>query len=271
MIRAMLILLLVLWQGSDAVAQTAVERTIDEVGTLLESGDNTGAIDKLQSLEPQTRGADKARVTNALGYTLFSAGQEDAAAETLQQARALAEDAGDRETQIKASNNLGLLEFTRGNLSAARESFAKAAALDSGLAKEYLQIIERQERAEKAAALVNAGIEARLKGDFETAVRKYTEALALDPENPRILDFRGYARLRLNDIEGAREDLRRAVELRPNAVLARLNLLKVACAAEDGAPLPAELAPRSPGETEIYAGDGELRRLCGRRLADLVN
>lgn len=251
------------------LAQSDVDMTIREVGRLLQTDRNDEAVDRLQALAADVTGAEQAKVGNALGYTLYSAGRLDEASKTLEEARDVARAEGDRATLIKTLNNLGLVEFARENLGAARESFEEAAALGSDYAREYLDIIDRQERAPAVGELTNAGVSAFYKGDHDAALESYSAALEIDPNNSRVLNLRGYVLLRQGDIDAAERDLARAVELDPTALIPRLNLLKVRCAAGSEA-LPPDLAPRNEDEAETYAGDGELARLCGDRLGQLM-
>lgn len=253
------------------LAQTDIQRTIQGVGDLLQQGESKAAIEQLHSLGESAEGVDRARVSNALGYTLFSAGKEQEALVELEAARALAERENDHETLVKATNNLGLVHFTLGDLSAAREAFNESAAMGSGFARDYLGLIDRQEQSVAARALIDEGVRAvRYEQDFATAEKKYTEALEIDPENAEALDFRGYARFRLGDLDAAAADLERALSLQPERPLTKLNRLKVYCAREPRRPIPSDLGPATDEEASIFSKDGELFRVCGERLDRLL-
>lgn len=257
--------------AAPAAAQSPVRDTIEQVPAFIEKGDYQGAIENLKLVEPEAEGAAKATVRNALGYTQFLSGDYDQAARNLASAKDLAEAAGDEQTRIKALNNRGVLEFTRGDLEAAAAAFEEATASGSEFARNYLGQIDLQRQAEAARALIDAGVRARMTDDFATAVASYDQALALDPNNVQALDYRGYALFRLGDLDRAEQDFVRALELQPDAVIPKLNLLKVRCS--DPASSAAELlalAPQTERERELYRRETELRRVCGKRLDPLL-
>jgi len=64
-------------------------------------------------------------------------------------------------------------------------------------------------------------------GDIPKAIGLLDKALALDPEHERALIFRGIAREKLDDMEGALQDWNRATELNPNSRLATENIERV--------------------------------------------
>jgi len=64
-------------------------------------------------------------------------------------------------------------------------------------------------------------------GDIPKAIALLDKALELDPEHERALIFRGIAREKLDDMEGALRDWNRATELNPNSRLAMDNIERV--------------------------------------------
>lgn len=253
-----------------ATGQEAVNKALRELPPLVKKGNYGAAVEKLQRVEPQAEAAGKAQVQNALGYTLFLSGDYDRAVETLNSARDLAVETGDETTRIKALNNLGALEFTRGDLDAAEEAFRQAAAGGSSFAENYLDQIAAQRRTDRLNGLIDQGVRARLADDFKGAVTAYDQALEIDPQNARALNYRGYARFRLGDLAGAEQDFTHALEREPNAVLPRLNLLKVRCRTGSGDAALRKMAPRDERERSLYRSDGELRKVCGNRLPALL-
>ena len=242
---------------------------VKDAGRLIQQGKAAEAVPNLRSFAATAPVEDAARSANAIGFALYSSGDLDGAVRTLEAAIRLARAQSDDETLVKATNNLGVALFTRGDYPRAREVFNDAAGLGSDLAAEYLALLDTQINAQAVGDLTEKGVSAFFAKDLDAAMGFYDQALALDPDNSRVLNLRGYLHLRLKEIAAARTDLERAVALDPEGVIPRINLLKVTCAEDAAAPLPPDLAPRTTDERETYNSDGELRRLCGDRLAAL--
>lgn len=68
------------------------------------------------------------------------------------------------------------------------------------------------------------GLALQRSGQYGAALAAYERALALDPEDPSLLNNIGAVRRSLGDLEGAREALRRAIELDPRYAPAWSNL-----------------------------------------------
>ncbi len=244
---------------------------VKNAGRLIQEGKAAEAVPSLRSYAAMAPAEDAARNANAIGFALFSAGDLDGAIRTLEAAVRLAREQSDGETLVKATNNLGVALFTRGDYGRAREVFTEAAGLGSQLAIDYLGLLDTQMSAQEVGDLTEKGVAAFFAKDLDGAMGFYDQALALDPDNSRVLNLRGYLHLRRQEIGPARTDLERAVALDAEGVIPRINLLKVACAEDPAAPPPAGLAPRTPDEADTYRGDGELARLCGDRLTALLN
>jgi Flp pilus assembly protein TadD len=59
----------------------------------------------------------------------------------------------------------------------------------------------------------NRGTAQHARGDLQAALADYTQALTIDPTDPRYPNNRGLVRRALGDLAGAREDFRRALEV----------------------------------------------------------
>src|SRR5689334_2715358 len=66
-------------------------------------------------------------------------------------------------------------------------------------------------------ALIKEAQEASSRGDAEGAEKLYSEALALDAKNVRVLVERARVRRRRGNLQGALEDCNRVIEIRPKA------------------------------------------------------
>jgi len=76
----------------------------------------------------------------------------------------------------------------------------------------------------EAVVIFNKGQDAHEKGDLQTALKFYDEAIKLAPEFPEIEFQRGNALLALNKSEEAEKAFRRAIELREDWTLPMANL-----------------------------------------------
>ncbi|MFM8365480.1 MAG: tetratricopeptide repeat protein [Verrucomicrobiota bacterium] len=104
--------------------------------------------------------------------------------------------------------NLGMAEFQSGNNAKARELLEKAVRL----------------RLETAPAWLTLGIIHMDADRFPEALAALSQAALLDPENPRVHNFLGVVIGRHGWIDGAQQELRRAVELDPAYADAHYNL-----------------------------------------------
>jgi tetratricopeptide (TPR) repeat protein len=104
--------------------------------------------------------------------------------------------------------NLGMAEFQSGDNVKARELLEKAVRL----------------RLETAPAWLTLGIIHMDADRFPEALAALSQATLLDPENPRARNFLGVVIGRQGWIDGAQQELRRAVELDPAYADAHYNL-----------------------------------------------
>ena len=104
--------------------------------------------------------------------------------------------------------NLGVVEFSSGNIGKAEELLKKAVAM----------------RMENPAAWLTLGIIYMDKEQFDAALAALAQAVLQDPRNPRARNYLGVVIGRKGWIDGAQSELRRAVELDPSYSDAHYNL-----------------------------------------------
>jgi Flp pilus assembly protein TadD len=104
--------------------------------------------------------------------------------------------------------NLGLVEFSSGDSAKAEKLLKQAVAL----------------RIETAPAWLTLGMIYMDQNRFPEALAALSQATLLDPQNPRARNFLGVVIGREGWIDGAQQELRRAVELDPSYADAHYNL-----------------------------------------------
>lgn len=259
--------------ASASVAQQAVQKRLDEARTLVGKQDYDAAIERLRQTRDAADESDKARVDNALGWTLFTSGDAKGAQQQLEQAQRQVAPSSDADLKTRIANNLGVVLFSQGELEQARAQFEGPAAGGSALAIRYLGLIDEQLQANRVNELISEGIYARRALKFEAAAEAYTKALALAPRNPRALEYRGYANYRLGRLDAALPDLERSREIDPANVNTVINLMKVRCKARDIAGARTVVADARDLLIEnraVVQSDRELREVCGADLAKLL-
>ena len=253
--------------------QQPMKQRLDEARSLVGKQDYETAITRLREARDAAGDADRARVDNALGWTLFTAGDAKGAQQQLEQAQRQAEPSADADLKIRIANNLGVVLFSQGELEKARAQFEGPASHGSDLAIRYLGLIDQQVQANRVNELISEGIYARRALQFEAAVAAYSKALELAPRNPRALEYRGYANFRLGRPDAALPDLQRSRELDPANVNTVINLLKVHCKARDRAAaekVAADARDLLIENRAVVQSDRELREVCGADLAKLL-
>ena len=112
---------------------------------------------------------------------------------------------------------LALEDIRRGNFKSARTNLKLAIQLDPLGGKKYQKELERLEQLEKqnqAEVLFQQGLSAQESGDYQLAYRKYSEALKIAPENPKILFRSAEIMVKyLNSFERARGIILKLLEI----------------------------------------------------------
>lgn len=115
------------------------------------------------------------------------------------------------------------------------------------------------------AVIFNEAQDAHERGDLETAVKRYREALEVFPDFPEARLQLGTALRQAGDLEGAEVELRKALELRENWALPMVSLASLLGAqekwdaAEEFARAAVDAEPDSPAGL-VALGDLQLRR-----------
>ena len=103
--------------------------------------------------------------------------------------------------------NRGAIKFNRGDFDGAQQDFEQAIQVEPLLGESY----------------INRGASLQRMGLYAEAVAEIDHGLSLNPENPARAYFnRGVARQGLNDLTGAYLDFRKAQELAPDWVDAKI-------------------------------------------------
>lgn len=117
----------------------------------------------------------------------------------------------------------------------------------------------------EAVAFVTQGINLYHQGSYSQAVIAYNEALRLDPQNPYIVNLKGYSLFKANRLEEAVKILEYSVEIDPSYAWGFFDLARVLCANKefDKAREAAMKAVKlRPDLRRIMLSDGEFTRLC---------
>jgi tetratricopeptide (TPR) repeat protein len=135
---------------------------------------------------------------------------------------------GLREDFAWSYHNLGLIYTKRGNYALAEENLREALRRAPDLPEAH----------------ANLGVALFLMGRFADARDALDQAIALGDQTADVLSNRAAAREALGDRQGAREDLRRALEIDPGCKAARENLQRLE-------------GPRQPPATQPASGRSE--------------
>ncbi len=241
-----------------------------KAGQAFKEQDAKQALGVLIKAAPLANSAiEKIKVNNAMGWTYFSEGDNEKAREHLQQALQLAIKNDNARLAEKASNNLGIVEYTAGNLDAAEEYFLNKWAKNSETSANYLKLIEEQRTLETVNKLIAEGVVFVLDSKYQDAIMAYDKALQIDPKNIRALEYKGYAQYRLKNYDDAIVSLKQAQAINPNDLNVLINLLKSYCSSDKKM-----LAKQFIEDNKTFLAtkitllnnDGELQKACGSEL-----
>lgn len=129
--------------------------------------------------------------------------------------------------------------------------------------------LSQEKRAEKAdlssSPEMERGIALARKGDFKKAEEAFEQAVALHPDNPRVLTALGQVQEQLGELPESTETFRKVIELDPNSPEAHENL---GIALADRSDLAAALKESSIA-TRLAPSSANAHFLRGRILSDL--
>ena len=214
----------------------------------------------------------KSKIVNAIGWAYYSIGESESAMQHLQQAYELASRAGERNVMIRALNNMGLVEFSRGHFAEARKYFEDDLVATGDTAKRYLPLIVEQENLKKANDYISTGVVYRLNKMFTKSIGEFDKALSLVPDNANALEYKGYALYRLGKYDESIATLNRAYELDSSDINISINLLKAYCGKKE--PKKSiefiKSSTVSADDKKALLNDGELKRVCGPEVMDQI-
>ncbi|MGL1885528.1 MAG: hypothetical protein OCD76_03345 [Reichenbachiella sp.] len=114
---------------------------------LFKKSEYTAAIKELKSAEAYADSdPNKALLHNSLGWIYYNAGDFNLAQKHLEGSLLLSEKISDSKMARKASNNLGVLEYSKQNFDKAEFYFTNTWTLDSKTSLQYIKLIEEQRK-----------------------------------------------------------------------------------------------------------------------------
>lgn len=228
-----------------AAQRAALDREIASRKDLLERyaarlpAPDRAEVERLEQGLTQARGGDTAAALrvydeairgdegNALshrlrGETLWAAGDAEAARASL--ARAVAIDPTDAQARYTLGLALWALDRRDEAITelqrAQQDTEVLARALQDPAYQPIRGVLDAQAgqasaRSADEKAAIDRGLKAARRGDFDAAVAAYDEALAIRPDNARVLGWKGYALYRTRAFEAALASLDAAVRIAP--------------------------------------------------------
>ncbi len=253
-----------------AYAEGDFQSYMQEAGKAFKAQESEQALSALAKAAPfASTDTEKAKVNNAIGWTYFSDGNNEKAKQHLQQALTLSADSGNTRSAEKASNNLGVVEYTAGNLDAAEAYFLNKWSKDSATSLRYLALIKQQRTLETVNAIIAQGVIFALDKNYADAIVEYDKALVIEADNVRALEYKGYAHYRLNNYAEAITALKKAQGIKPEQFNVLINLMKAYCASDKiyiAQQLIEDNKVLLSSHNSILQGDGELQKVCGKAL-----
>jgi tetratricopeptide (TPR) repeat protein len=257
-----------------AYAEGDFQRYMQEAGKAFKAQESEQALTALAKAEPFARtNTEKAKVNNAMGWTYFSDGNNEKAKQHLQQALTLSAESGNTRSAEKASNNLGVVEYTAGNLDEAEGYFLNKWSKESETSIRYLELIKQQRTLKTVNSIIAQGVTYTLDKNYVDAIAEYDKALVIEPNNVRALEYKGYAHYRLNNYAEAITALKKAQTIKPEQFNVLINLMKAYCAS-DKTDISKQLIEDNKtlltSNSTILHGDGELQKICGQELFSAI-
>ncbi len=253
-----------------AYADGDFQRYMQEAGAAFKAQESEQALTALEKAAPfASTDTERAKVNNAMGWTYFSDGNTEKAKQHLQQALTLSADSGNTRLAEKASNNLGVVEYTAGNLDEAEAYFSNKWSKKSKTSLRYLKLIKQQRTLKTVNAIIAQGVTYALDKNYTEAIIEYDKALVIEPDNVRALEYKGYAYYRLSNYADAITALKKAQGINPEQVNVLINLMKAYCASDKkdvAKQLVEDNKPLLISSSGVLQGDGELQKICGKEL-----
>lgn len=165
------------------------------------------------------------------GNVLYAQGDYAQAAESMR--RALDRDPGDAQARYTLGLSLWMLERRDEAVAEIQRAFENAEVKGRALQDPAFQPIrgtldaragQESGRSAEEKQFIDEGLQAARRGDFTAAVAAYDRALAINPDNARILNWKGYALFRSQAFAEAIASLDRAARLAPDVAEIHYNL-----------------------------------------------
>lgn len=249
---------------------------LQEAGKAFKAQETEQALTELKKAEPlASTDIEKIKVKNALGWTHFSEGDNEKATVYLQEALALAIKNENKRLAEKASNNLGVIEYTAGHLERAEKYFSSQWSNKSETAIRYLELIKQQKRSDTVNEFIAQGVIYAIDKDYEAAISEYDKALVIDPENVIALEYKGYTQYRLKNHADAIVTLKKAQAIKPEQINVLINLMKAYCSTKQEETLKRFIEENKAvliSHNKVLKNDGELQNICDKTLfSSLLN
>lgn len=249
---------------------------LQEAGKAFKAQETEQALTELKKAEPlASTDIEKIKVKNALGWTHFSEGDNEKATVYLHEALALAIKSENKRLAEKASNNLGVIEYTAGHLERAEKYFSSQWSNKSETAIRYLELIKQQKRSDTVNEFIAQGVIYAIDKDYEAAISEYDKALVIDPENVIALEYKGYTQYRLKNHADAIVTLKKAQAIKPEQINVLINLMKAYCSTKQEETLKIFIEENKAvliSHNKVLKNDGELQNICDKTLfSSLLN
>jgi cytochrome c-type biogenesis protein CcmH/NrfG len=130
---------------------------------------------------------------------------------------------------------------------------------------EQRQLRMQLQRAREATQYVTEGINYYHQGRYGAAVNSYDQALKLDPENPYVLNLKGYSLFKQRDLKPAIAALRHSVSVEPEYAWGYFDLARAQCAAgefQEARKSVSTAISLRPELKSVMRSDGEFTHLC---------
>lgn len=165
------------------------------------------------------------------GSALYAQGEYAQASESLRQA--IARDPRDAQARYMLGLSLWALDRSDEALAEIERAFenveVKARALQDPAFQPIRAVLDTRAGQASAGsadekAFIDEGLQAARRGDFAAAVAAYDQALAVNPRNARILNWRGYSLYRSGSLAEAIASFERAIAIEPRVAETHYNL-----------------------------------------------
>lgn len=255
-------------------AQSLFKENINSANKSFDQKQYKKTLDVLKKSQPLAKTEkDQVILNNSIGWTHFNDGNTNEAIKYIERALQGAVKINSAELAQKASNNLGIIYYSLGNIDKSKEYFSNSWSKNSETGKNYLSLIQEQAELNRVNSLIAKGISYRINTEFEKAIIEYDKALSLSPDNIRALDYKGYSLFRLAKYEEALLILQKANSINPENINIIINLMKSYCVLKkpDNAVLVINNNKKVLGDNrDSILADAELRSVCGQALINNI-